>query len=453
MKTIHRGGITGQEGVNLIERVVLRMGFLWNQAGGLEAGIDGYIELRDDATGQAFNLIILVQSKATTRPFVAETAASCGYLCDERDIDYWLIGNAPVILIVSRPQDDEAYWVSLKDYFRDPATRKARRVRFDKRRDRFDEGAKEALVRLAAPQGAGVYLTPPPREETLWSNLLPVTGMAGRIYVADTAYREAGALAAHFRGRELYPGREWLLKDKRLYSFRDLTEPPWPEVCDRGTVEDFATAEWADSDDPERRRDIVGLFRRALGEKVGRDLRHDPEKKVYFFKALRGRPTRTLEYRNLRATARRTVVKAYASKRDEARIAHWRHAAFGGAFLRLGGAWYLEVTPTYHFTADGQLPHPRSGDLLAGIKRLEHNQNVLAQVLMWGAYLTRPADLFTPEYPLLRLGPPLTFAIAAGIDDDAWLGREDEELRPPDDTWLYDEPLFRIGDDTGAEAG
>ena len=90
--------------------------------------------------------------------------------------------------------------------------------------------------------------------------------------------------------------------------------------------------------------------RRALAEKVGRDLRYDPEKNVYFFKALRGRPTRAFEHRNLHATARRTMVTAYASKRDEARLAHWRHAVFGVAFLRL-----------------------------------EHNQNVLAQVADVGA--------------------------------------------------------------------
>ena len=46
------------------------MGFLWNPTG-LEAGIDGYIEIRDDATSEVTNCIIQVQSKATSSPFCA----------------------------------------------------------------------------------------------------------------------------------------------------------------------------------------------------------------------------------------------------------------------------------------------------------------------------------------------------------------------------------------------
>ena len=115
-KKISRSDIIGDKGIALIHRLVLDMGFVWNPTG-LEAGIDGYIEIRDEATGEVANCILQVQSKATAWPFAAETDASFSFLCDERDLDYWLGGNAPVILIVSRPDTNEAYWVSIKDYF------------------------------------------------------------------------------------------------------------------------------------------------------------------------------------------------------------------------------------------------------------------------------------------------------------------------------------------------
>lgn len=42
-----------------------------------------------------------------------------------------------MILIVSRKKTDEAYWVSVKDYFADPKRRATLRVRFDRKRDVF----------------------------------------------------------------------------------------------------------------------------------------------------------------------------------------------------------------------------------------------------------------------------------------------------------------------------
>lgn len=135
-KKIHKNSITGQQGINLIEKKVLEMGFLWYPTGGIEAGIDGTIEIRESATGQVFNAIIQVQSKATIGQFQAETPEGFDYLCDAKDLNYWLQGNAPVILIVSRPSTDEVYWVSIKEYFQDLTRRKAHKVHFSKARDR-----------------------------------------------------------------------------------------------------------------------------------------------------------------------------------------------------------------------------------------------------------------------------------------------------------------------------
>ncbi|MCA1636692.1 MAG: DUF4365 domain-containing protein, partial [Acidobacteria bacterium] len=91
-----------------------------------------------------------VQSKATERRFPAETAVKFHYTCDENDLRYWLEGNTPVILVVSRPRTDEAYWVSVKSYFKDQERRASRRIVFDKKRDRFDEHSTKALMDLAS---------------------------------------------------------------------------------------------------------------------------------------------------------------------------------------------------------------------------------------------------------------------------------------------------------------
>ncbi len=65
-----RAGQLDRPGLNHaahIEGVVLSMGFMFYPTGGVEAGIDGFIELRDEATGAVGNLLLQVQGKSTER--------------------------------------------------------------------------------------------------------------------------------------------------------------------------------------------------------------------------------------------------------------------------------------------------------------------------------------------------------------------------------------------------
>ena len=185
-KRITQATLVGERGISLIAQIAMSMGLVWYPTGSVEAGIDGHLELRDSETGEVFNAVIGVQSKATDRAFVNETETGLDFYCDERDIDYWLNGNLPVVLIVSRPSTSEAYWVSVKDYFRDPGRRASKKVHFHKGTDRFGAGCRDALFRLAVPQDVGLYLAPPLRNEVLISNLLPVELLTSRMYVAPT---------------------------------------------------------------------------------------------------------------------------------------------------------------------------------------------------------------------------------------------------------------------------
>jgi hypothetical protein len=101
MKKIGKSDIIGQKGMSLIEGVVLSMGFMFYPTGGVEAGIDGYIELRDEETEEVGNLLLQVQGKATERERLqGDTEDSFEYTCSDADIAYWTQGTAPVLLIV-----------------------------------------------------------------------------------------------------------------------------------------------------------------------------------------------------------------------------------------------------------------------------------------------------------------------------------------------------------------
>jgi len=58
-KVISDNAILGQLGVNFVETILLNMGFVLHTTNSLEAGIDGFIELRDRATGAASIFFIL----------------------------------------------------------------------------------------------------------------------------------------------------------------------------------------------------------------------------------------------------------------------------------------------------------------------------------------------------------------------------------------------------------
>jgi Domain of unknown function (DUF4365) len=117
-KTMTRQTLIGEKGVALIERRCLEMGYLFHPRR-VDHGIDGHIDLIEAGTGAVLNLALLVQSKAQDRDFQAETPDGFRYVCDQRDLDMWLSGNAPVILVFSHPSRDEAWWVEVKAAFPD----------------------------------------------------------------------------------------------------------------------------------------------------------------------------------------------------------------------------------------------------------------------------------------------------------------------------------------------
>ena len=54
------------------------------------------------------------------------------------------------------------------------------------------------------------------------------------------------------------------MTEKMIRSFHDLREQPWPQICDRGSVEQFDVDEWSDSDDPDVQREFVRLMNQAF---------------------------------------------------------------------------------------------------------------------------------------------------------------------------------------------
>jgi hypothetical protein len=157
-KTISKEGLSGQLGINLIERIVTEMGSRWIPSGANEVGIDGYIELFDPSTRRPLGTTVAVQSKVVSSP-ENETDASFDYWCKAADLEYWLSNNIPVVLIVSKPATGEAYWTAIQQYFADASRRGSTRVTFSKSIQRLTKDSLDQLLRVAVPKST-VYVAP-----------------------------------------------------------------------------------------------------------------------------------------------------------------------------------------------------------------------------------------------------------------------------------------------------
>jgi hypothetical protein len=259
-------------------------------------------------------------------------------------------------------------------------------------------------------------------DETLNSNLLKVI-FPGRIHSAETglAYSDIRETLVEKYGN---PPIDWVLHGKRIYSFRDISMPPFRDVIEEGSEDILDTREWIDSDGEVTRRLFVQLLNRTLGDMVHDSLAFWRDRRYLFWKLGRGKLVRHYAYRSFENQTSRKVVKSY-TRAGESKPSYFRHDAFHAHFVRLAGEWYLAIEPTYHFTSDGYHEFRYASDRMSGIKRLETNQSVRGHIGMWTAFLVREPDLLRKEFLVFEAlpGMPLPF----GVPDDLWRDNEDDD--------------------------
>ncbi len=425
-RTVPGQGVLVEKGINLVQSIVLRMHSRWIPTGANGSGIDGYIEFFDTGTGRSFGTTIAVQSRAVSA-FQNEGSDSFEYPCKRCDVEYWLSGSMPVILVVSKPASKEAYWVDVKEYFSNPGNSPSTVVHFVKNESRFVPDSFHELIRVGKPADAGLYLPPLPVKETLFTNLLPVEGFPEKIYVASTELTKSWDVWGALRGKDRGIGGVWILKAGQIISFHNLAARAWSEICDPGTVTTIAASEWANSGDPIVKRDFVELCNQALRYSQNGNIRYWPEEDCYAFVGNLEKGTTKIAYRSVKHQARISAVTKFEGKGRNSSYKWLKHMAFKGEFRRLDGRWYLEITPTYRFTKDGQNPERFHEERLRAIRRTEGNRAVLSAVMFWADQLTAEGDLFDRSESMFKFGRLLKFEAPIGISDSEWSARNPEE--------------------------
>lgn len=443
-KKISNADLIGEQGLHYVAQVVNEMGHIFRVEREQDAGIDGHIEIRDPKTQEMSNARILVQVKATSSRWTGEDENRFSYTVARRDLDYWFKSRIPVILVVSRPSTDEAYWVSIQDWFAKVDVRQGRKIEFRKDVHRFDAGAAMRLADLAVPLSTGKHASPRVQKESLTANLLPVRVLAPKVFVAPSPYRSRRDVWNVVGRDDPSVGGEWLLREGMILSFYDLREEPWRSVCEWQATDDFSSDEWSGSSETNRQDAMVQLLEHALENRLWSDhvlLAPRSRPSLFYFDAAGGLDA---QGERKQPSGRGERVRTVVSTHGKGGRGFVRHYGFEAVFHHLNAAWFLQVNPTYVFTTNGRSRHPKERELLSGVKRLERNGAVSLLVSFWGHYLTSVTSnppLLEPKSPFIQLDPPLTFEVAEGLVESDWTMAA-HGIRPSDGP--VDGPLFDV---------
>jgi Domain of unknown function (DUF4365) len=135
----------GGQGERLAALLVGEMGHEFHPAQRNEAGLDGFIELRDASSGEVSAQIVLCQVKTGENVMFGETDTEFSWRAEPGDLTYWENSNAPVIVIVVGLAKKEGWWKAVDEAFADEDARARRVVRFHKEPDRLNGAPGDVL--------------------------------------------------------------------------------------------------------------------------------------------------------------------------------------------------------------------------------------------------------------------------------------------------------------------
>ncbi len=275
------------------------------------------------------------------------------------------------------------------------------------------------------------------------SNLLPLQNYPQKIYIAETECPDGAELAKLLKAKGIKDLRCWFHSGGRVLTFHDLHEPVWRDIVDKGTIDCLDTSEWSGSSDPIVQRDFVRLLNATFQDQLGRlgiwRVKSSGGQTVYYFAPDRERIERKRRWTKSQNQSVIHLVMAVHAKAGH--IVAYRHRAFAGQFRVFGGAWYLVVDPTYHFTSDGKKTSRYAESYLTGMKKLEKNAAVDGNLRLWVDLFTAP-NLFERGRERLSFKRPVSFETELGIPESAWsaLNQEEElELNTEEDTLQNEE--------------
>jgi len=425
-KTITNSQLIGTQGEAIVSERANAMGFMFSRYGPLEAGIDGFLEIRDPEKGTVTGQLVAVQVKTIAQgSYTAENESGFEYVMRESDVRYWMGCNLPVIVVLVHLERRTAYWKSVEE----GVGSGNRRIRIDRRKDVFDASAREKIADICVAKASlGVWFPPLKTPEKGHLNLLEIV-FPKKIYLAVSPFKNGRNALHELLEYEDRPPDDWVIRSGQFMSFRDPRDGPLSNIVDVGTVEEFDTDEVMFPENEADEYTIIDLLRRTLTAQLDGILAYSRSQRTFYFPARSGTIERAYVYRSLKQTTSARVVKKYAR---EDKIKFVRHHAFEPRFWRTDDQWFLSITPTFFFTWDGFRPDRFAASRLSGKKQREYQGALMGQFIMWCHLLVGDGDIgdgtlfdLTPDvsrFLEFRVVPPI--ALRQGVPDDLWRANE-----------------------------
>lgn len=391
-KTVSPSKIQEWKGLDNIQRIVHEMSCIYRELQKDDYGIDGEIEIVEPLqSGQGFKAtggILKFQSKSGDSYIKQDKKESFTTYVSKDDLEYWHKLNFPILYIVYHPTDNKLYYKDIKEYIRltPDVFSSPTKIEFNKENDLFDKNAYTKLSEISGNRSSRISYEV---REKLYTNLLPVRKLPNLITYAPTTFinREEVFAEANKSFPKNYELSAFTIKGNKLYTIGDLrdTTNKLRKFCDTKDINDASAKEWITDED--KKRDLIYLYNQFIGKhlRIECGLEYSPKYKRSYFPRTDKKSKEFLKgWHNVRTgkdVVPRIVVKYYEYGKDK----FWRHSAFTYNLRNIGTSWFLEISPMYFFTEDGE--NPCSG-LVAGpyttkIKAQERNLKVLNDVLFW----------------------------------------------------------------------
>ncbi len=421
-KTVTDSQLLGELGETVVKKIVLETGFIYEQRGRLEAGIDGLIELRDPKTKEPLGKFLGVQVKATdSGKYVRETDSHFEYLLKPDDLAYWRQTSIPVIVVLWRQYDNSAYWKDVTDCKRG----EERRLTFNKQTDIFDPSCADAIGSLTIDRRTpGVFLPPLNQGEAAIINMMRIR-LPDEIYLASSPFgSRRDAIPEVIKSES--PRYDWTIRKRRYASFFDPRLYGTKGIVDLDQVEAIDTDLFALNDDLDDTNDTIDLLRRTVERQLANELTYLRHDRLFHFSAHARNKTRVYRYEASVKETSAKVVSYYPNKKKTDAPGYVRHHAAGLRFERLADEWFVIIDPTFFFTRDGFQTHRYPEVLLAGKKRLERNAAVRGQVIMWQHLLAKSAVKEQNLFETASNDPVLSFEhlpvleLSRAVPESSW---------------------------------
>lgn len=224
--------------------------------------------------------------------------------------------------------------------------------------------------------------------------------------------------------------KDWILFEKCIYTFRNLDKSTEPlrRIVDIGTITSLECSDFYGQSDATGRV-FKNLLRQTLVQLCDyKGIEFFHSRGIFRFANSKSPKAKQIKWKGKKESTK-TVIFEMINKK-EGHVICYRHLAFKGSFLNIEKDWYLVINPTWSFTNPGGYKESRyEPAYMAGIKRLENNNSVYNYFRFFAYYLSY-TDLFTTEYPYLKVIKTDPLTLSPSLDEQKWVPVKIAEENP-----------------------